>query len=84
MNKREEVYLNCFNHYIDKNDSKKARQFKDLLIRNSKKDSLKTYVQRVYDVKIEHESKYLDEMLKDVTATPFCHKSDMLNCQCLI
>ena len=20
----------------------------------------------------------------DVTATPFCHKSDMLNCQCLI
>lgn len=63
---REEVYLNCFNHYIDKNDSKKARQFKDLLIRNSKKDSLKTCVQRVYDVKIEHESKYLDEMLKEL------------------
>ena len=44
---REEVYLNCFNHYIDKNDSKKARQFKNLLIKNSKKDSLKTYVQKV-------------------------------------
>ena len=62
----EEVYLNCFNNYIDKNDSKKARQFKNLLIKNSKKDSLKTYVQRVYDVKIEHEYKYLDEMLKEL------------------
>ena len=23
-------------------------------------------------------------VIKSVTATPFCHKSDMLNCQCLI
>ncbi|MGN1406251.1 MAG: hypothetical protein ACI4WM_08250 [Erysipelotrichaceae bacterium] len=64
---REEVYLNCFNHYIDKNDSKKARQFKELLIKNSRNSSLKTYVQRVYDVKIEHSFKYLDEMLNELS-----------------
>ena len=63
---KEEVYLNCFNHYIDTNASKRAEQFKDYLIKNSKNSSLKTYVQRVYDVKIEHSFKYLEEMLKEL------------------
>ena len=27
---------------------------------------------------------YYPSYLLSVTATPFCHKSDMLNCQCLI
>lgn len=38
---------------------------------------------RVYQLKTPHNHK-LHIKIVIVTATPFCHKSDMLNCQCLI
>lgn len=61
-----EVYLNGFNYYIDKNDAKKASEYKKLFLNVTKDQNKIKYVNYLYDAKINKSNKYLDEMLKDV------------------
>lgn len=63
---KSEVYLNGFNYYIDKNDAKRASEYKDLLLGSTKEESKIKYVNCLYDVKINKSSKYLEEMLNEI------------------
>lgn len=72
---KEEVYLNGFHYYIDKEDKNKANAYRKLLLDITKSEEQKVYVERLFDIKINKSSVYLDEMLKEVECLPKSKKA---------
>lgn len=72
---KEEVYLNGFHYYIDKEDKNKANAYRKLLLDITKSEEQKVYVERLFNIKINKSATYLDEMLKEVEYLPKSKKA---------
>jgi len=65
---KREIYFNGFNYYIDIDNKTQSKVYKDLCLEVEKDPIRIEYINRLYDIKIEKSTKYLDELLKEVSS----------------
>ena len=65
-----ELYLKAFSYYADIENKIKSRKYKNLILETSQDETQKIFVNRLYNIKIQKEAIYLDEIIEETNNLP--------------